>query len=109
MEDRDETTGGVERGEGGLERTASTGTGWKTAKICITIGDRNNYARNARERGGGIRAGMQMRAGGRGCRAGRVKTRGGEFGSGGNTARNADTRIRRRFAEAGKKTRPDTA
>lgn len=25
--------------------------GWKTAKICITIADRNNYARNAREKG----------------------------------------------------------
>lgn len=37
------------------------GRGWKTAKICITIADRNNYARNARERGGGIRARMQMR------------------------------------------------
>lgn len=34
--------------------------GWKTAKICITIADRNNYARNARERDGGIRTRMQM-------------------------------------------------
>lgn len=47
------------------------GAGWKTAKICITIADRNNYARNARERGGGAWARMQMRAGaGGGAREG---------------------------------------
>lgn len=44
----------------GTESTAADGVGWKTAKICITIADRNNYARNARERDGGIRTRMQM-------------------------------------------------
>lgn len=32
-------------------RTGANRVGWKTAKICITIADRNNYARNAREKG----------------------------------------------------------
>lgn len=49
------------KGEGMEWRTGANRVGWKTAKICITIADRNNYARNAREKvGGGIRTRMQM-------------------------------------------------
>lgn len=91
------------RGEGVDED--GKGRGWKTAKICITIADRNNYARNARERGGGIRTRMQMRtvesdAGGDGGVEGvgtitegrREKDRGG-FEAAETRARNADTGI----------------
>lgn len=93
-----------------------SGVGWKTAKICITIADRNNYARNARAK--------RVEEYGRGCKCRRsggdsggdggiyiereregLQRRGAGCMQNGNTARNADTRIRRRFVEAAKKTR----
>lgn len=66
----------------------------ETVKICITIVDRNNYARSARANGrGGADANAAARRGEKAC-GGEIEKR-----LAGNTTRNSDTR----YTEKGKK------